>query len=465
MIGPVAEVDVRAARADTGPVVRALTVLAVVAILMGLGAGCGGKPQLMPTPNVYASGDPAPFADVPPERQNNRVEVLYLTDRAMEEGGTPERPNYGHKRSRSVAFGVCDVRFGEDVSWDELVKASTSKKRSVKLPVEMTKATELCRFPPTPRTLVELPGPTGTTRAAALEADLEEAMGIAREEFGKRLSTSEVKDVYIFVHGVKTGFEGSVTTIAQMWHFLGRQGVAIAYSWPAGGRGLLRGYNYDYNSSEFTVYHLKQTLRAISSFPEVRRIHIIAHSRGTDVVVSAVRELHLETTAAGRSTREVFKLGTLVLAAPDLDVDVVIQRAVTSRLGHVPERTVMYICEKDEALGLSRFLFGSMRLGKLQPDIFTPDELAALRASKTVAIIDARLEKPGSFGHNYFYSNPAVSSDLIMVLRHQAPPGAEHGRPLHASPNGFWYMDDKYPGPATRPVPQAPARAPVTELE
>jgi esterase/lipase superfamily enzyme len=259
-----------------------------------------------------------------------------------------------------------------------------------------------------------------------------------------------VKDVYIFVHGVKTGFEGSVNTIAELWHFLGRQGVAIAYSWPAGGRGLLRGYNYDYNSSEFTVYHLKETLRAIASFPEVHRVHIIAHSRGTDVVISAIRELHLETAATGRPTRDVFKLGTLVLAAPDLDVDVVIQRAVTARLGQVPERTVLYICEKDEALGLSRFLFGSMRLGKLQPDVFTQEELAALRTSKRVAIIDARLQKPGSFGHNYFYSNPAVSSDLILLLRYNAPPGAEHGRPLHASENGFWYIDDKYP--ATRPA-------------
>ena len=428
---------------------RAVRVLALVAILAGTGAGagagCGGKPQLMPTPNLYATGDPAPFADVPPERRSNHLEILYLTDRKLEEGSTPDRPEYGHKRSRSLAFGVCEVRFGQDVSWTELVKASTTKRRSVKLEVAMTKATELCRFPPTPRTLVELPDPPGTTQPSALQVEHDEALGIAREEFAKRLTASEVKDVYIFVHGVKTGFEGSVTTIAQLWHFLGRQGVAIAYSWPAGGRGLLRGYNYDYNSSEFTVYHLKQTLRAIALFPEVRRIHIIAHSRGTDVVISAVRELHLETAGAGRSTREVFKLGTLALAAPDLDVDVVIQRAVTARLGLVPERTVMYICEKDEALGLSRFLFGSMRLGKLQPNVFTPEELAALRASKTVAIIDARLQKPGSFGHNYFYSNPAVSSDLILVLRHGASPGAEHGRPLHASENGFWYIDDKYP--------------------
>src|SRR5687768_7658515 len=384
----IATVLVRAARAATGAGARALPCMALVVILTTVGAGCGGKPQLMATPNIYANGDPAPFAAVPAERQSNRVEVLYLTDRALEEGATPDRPVYGHKRSRSIAVGVCEVQFGENVSWDELVKASTNRKRATKLEVAMTKATELCRFPPTPRTLVELPDAPGTTQPSTLQVEHDEALGIAREEFAKRLAASEVKDVYIFVHGVKTGFEGSVTTIAQMWHFLGRQGVAIAYSWPAGGKGLLRGYNYDYNSSEFTVYHLKQTLRAIAAFPEVRRIHLIAHSRGTDVVVSAIRELHLEAAATGRPTREVFKLGTFVLAAPDLDVDVVIQRAITARLGQVPERTVLYICEKDEALGLSRFLFGSMRLGKLQPDVFTPEELAALRASKRVAIID-----------------------------------------------------------------------------
>ena len=79
-------------------------------------------------------------------------------------------------------------------------------------------------------------------------------------------------------------------------------------------------------------------------------------------------------------------------------------------------------------------------------------ELTALRDSKKLSIIDARLQKPGSFGHNYFYANPAVSSDVILLLRHQLPPGAEHGRPLHASPNGFWYIDDKYPGPTTLPA-------------
>src|SRR6185436_436912 len=101
--------------------------------------------------------------------------------------------------------------------------------------------------------------------------------------------------------------------------------------------------------------------------------------------------------------------------------------------------------DKDEALGLSRFLFGSMRLGKLKPDIFTREELERLRYSKNLAIIDARVEKPGSFGHSYFYQNPAVSSDLILLIRYGRAPGPENGRPLTATKTGFWQIDDHYP--------------------
>jgi hypothetical protein len=39
-------------------------------------AGCGGgPPQLMPTPNVYASGARDLFPDVPPELRNNQTDV------------------------------------------------------------------------------------------------------------------------------------------------------------------------------------------------------------------------------------------------------------------------------------------------------------------------------------------------------------------------------------------------------
>jgi len=132
----------------------AAAVMAVMLLSLSVATGCGGgPPQLMPTPNVYATGERDPFPDVPPELRNNRAEVLYLTDRAPEPGSTPENAAYGFKRSRSVAFGVAEVEFGRDVSWADLAKASRTAKRDVKLPMTLTRTTEILRFPPTPNAL------------------------------------------------------------------------------------------------------------------------------------------------------------------------------------------------------------------------------------------------------------------------------------------------------------------------
>ena len=55
----------------------------------------------------------------------------------------------------------------------------------------------------------------------------------------------------------------------------------------------------------------------------------------------------------------------------------------------------MYVCQKDSALGISNWLFGGGgRLGKLKSDMFTPEELDALRIRKSVQIVDAHL-RPG----------------------------------------------------------------------
>ena len=56
-------------------------------------------------------------------------------------------------------------------------------------------------------------------------------------------------------------------------------------------------------------------------------------------------------------------------------------------------------------------------------------------------IIDARISNPGAFGHSYFHANPAVSSDLVLLIRDGLLPGPE--RPLRADPKGFWYIDDR----------------------
>ncbi len=256
--------------------------------------------------------------------------------------------------------------------------------------------------------------------------------------------------MFIYVHGFNNTLEDAVIATAELWHFLGREGVPVCYTWPAG-VGLFRAYEYTLASTQFTVYHLKQTLRLIASCPEVENVHIIAHSRGTAVTTDAVRELHLEIRGTA-DTQETLKLGTVVLAAADIDLDVAIARNATERIGRAVERSVVYICEKDKALGFSGWLFGGGRLGDIDPKLFTEEEIAALRSSHRLQFIDARVRKLGAFNHNYFLANPAVSSDLVLVMRYQRLPGADNGRPLDVSDVGFWVVHDEYPGAGWTPA-------------
>ena len=89
-----------------------------------------------------------------------------------------------------------------------------------------------------------------------------------------------------------------------------------------------------------------------------------------------------------------------------------------------------------------------MRLGDVEPSFFTKEEIERLHATERVQIIDTRAAHPGLLGHSYFHENPGVSSDLILFLRYHLRPGRDHGRPLGVQKNGFWFLDDNYPGPS-----------------
>jgi len=82
--------------------------------------------------------------------------------------------------------------------------------------------------------------------------------------------------------------------------------------------GGIFAYEYTLASTEFTINHLKHALRLLASCPDLEKVHIIAHSRGTQVVTDASRELHLEIRGTA-DTAKTLKIGTVVLCAADMD--------------------------------------------------------------------------------------------------------------------------------------------------
>lgn len=404
--------------------------------LLLLLSACSSPMALMPTPNVHIQNTYSENK-VPAALRKPNMELIYVTDRAL---SPKKNEKYSSGRSASMAYGVAEVGFNDKtLNWDKLLKKSNQQARSPELLYTMERATELGRFPPSP--YVFKPTPSGMHIDPVVlkqKTHHEKKLGdIIRE----RLKVSDKKDVVLFVHGFDNTFDESVFTLAGIWHFLERQGVPLVYSWPAAGGGLT-GYFTDRESGEFTIFHLKETLRLLSAIPEIENIHIIAHSRGTDVVTSTLRELIIENRAGGGDPAKDLGITNLILAAPDLDFGVIKQRLMAEQFGPAFGQITIYTSPGDTALGLSQWLMSSLRFGRLSSKDIGENERDIFQAIGNVSLV--RVPKSRGFvGHDYFHSNPAVSSDLINVIKHNAPPGSEE-RPLKRIENNFWSLGPNY---------------------
>ena len=410
----------------------------LIVLLLG---GCARV--MMPPPNLYTSGAQKPFGNLREELRSSRVDVLYVTDRAPEIDSS-EVLSYGSDRSTSLAYGSAIVEMGNNLSWEELKAYSRGESGvSRNLPLKVISVKALGRLPATPYPFeVQADGTIRFDSKFLAERERVEEKG--RKELLRRLSLTRRKDVFLFIHGVGNTLEDAAATAAEGWHFLGREGVPVVYSWPAGRGGLLF-YAYDSESSQFTIFHLKQFIRFLASTPEVENVHILAHSRGTDVATTALRELVIEYRAASKDPRKHLKIKNLVLVAADLDVDIVMQRLIAEVIGAAAERVTIYASSDDSALSFASMLFGSRsRLGHFDLETVTEQERKILAQIPNLDFIAYTGRLGGTFGHAYFRENPAISSDIISLLRYGSPPGQATGRPLKHVFDNLWQIDDDY---------------------
>ena len=441
-----------------------LWLLWLIPSLLLISSGC--HRYLVATPNLLQHQDPQHVYEAcASDCRTTEAAVLYATDRTKTEN-RDKTPTYGHGRASTLAFGVASVSLNPLPSWTELIEDSTNAKRSRQYELKLASVREDGHFKPLvdPAFVVKA-GPRVPKDAAHQPLPEVDPFHVL---LSNRLAQATHKDVYIFIHGFNNSFEDAVFRAAEVWHFMGRVGVPIAYTWPAG-LGGVRGYAYDRESGEFTVSHLRQFIKAVADCPGVERVHLVAHSRGTDVAISALRELNLQIRAQGRSTQVELKLENLVLAAPDVDEEVFLQRCVGENLLQAARRTTIYVSEHDKMIEAADWLFASgLRLGALavkdvsklikdgnlnvaNRNMLSPLALKGVsikmghRLAKlpNVQFIECKVSGR-SLTHSYVFTHPAALSDLILVLRDRRDPGAKHGRPLRQPAEGIWELTDDY---------------------
>lgn len=418
---------------------------------------CSGKRAMMPTPsNLSATAAFEVREDTPAALRSTGVELLYFTNRGI---SIEETGGYGEDRSRSLAFGQGTVFLGQELSWDALAAASESAERDEDIFITLGPVQERGRYPAEPYGLMRTDD--GYIRSPEALAQHVKAREGAHELIAETADRTGSNTVLLYVHGFNESIESSAATLAELCHFLERKVICTLFTWPAS-QGTFLSYTETTETADFAVGHLRKTIRALASAPNVDRINLLAHSRGSPLLLSALREMLVTTLAYGADPIETLKIHHIVLAAPDIDVDIAMRKfelflsepdtPIRWEDERFPDiisgRFTTYLSPNDRALSLSAWLFGGAnRLGVLNPilgaDPIQPQDISLLTELGMVDVMVVGGKRSSITGHSYFTRDPEVSADLIALLGDDALPGDEKRPATPISPSVWQLSEDE----------------------
>lgn len=374
---------------------------AIAILLLSLLAACGGARDVP----VLGDGHDATAAPG----------FHFISDRVIEAAGG-DTLTFSVRRDPAMSFGAAAIDITENGP-------------------HLRGARTRVRFPATPLPFsVKAGRPVTEPEAARAYAASEAAM---RKALAEALRQSGRRDILLYIHGFNSRFDDTMETLARLSQATEASTVPVAFSWPAGNPGTFA-YFKDRESGEFAIFHLKETLRILATVPGLRRIHVVAHSRGSQVVTTALREMVIAERAAGRNPRQSLKIETLILAAPDLDFSIARQRIIAERLGPAFGRITVYINPGDGALGLAQVLLAGVRFGRISYAQLGDSEREIFKSIRNVHFINVS-GVVGKSSHNYFRQNPDVLQDMAEVIASGAAPGSP-ARNLEPDEGNFWRL-------------------------
>ncbi|NTJ41237.1 alpha/beta hydrolase [Agrobacterium larrymoorei] len=205
------------------------------------------------------------------------------------------------------------------------------------------------------------------------------------------------KRVLVFVHGFNNRYEESVYRFAQIVHDSRANVVPVVFTWPS--RASIFDYNYDKESTNYSRDALEEMLTRVAKDSSVSDVTVMAHSMGTWLAVEALRQMAI------RNGRVLPKINNVILAAPDLDVDVFGRQYVS--LGKDRPKFTLFVSQDDRALSLSRRISGNVdRLGQIDPSA-EPYRSELEKAGITVLDL-TKLQSGDNLNHGKFAESPEV---------------------------------------------------------
>ncbi|WP_245331011.1 alpha/beta hydrolase [Mesorhizobium sophorae] len=223
--------------------------------------------------------------------------------------------------------------------------------------------------------------------------DLEQARQWVRSD----ADVTPKRRVLVFVHGFNNRFDDAVFRSAQIVHDAGTPIVPVLFTWPS--RASVFAYGYDRESTNFSRDGFEQVLNLLAKDPSVGEITILAHSMGNWLTLETLRQMAI------RDRRLPAKIKDVMLAAPDVDVDVFANEI--DDMGSPRPNFTLFVSQDDHALAISRRVWGSTaRLGAIDP---TKEPYKTQLASEHIAVVDlTKREGDDSLNHGKFSTSPEL---------------------------------------------------------
>ena len=204
------------------------------------------------------------------------------------------------------------------------------------------------------------------------------------------------RDLLLYIHGYRESFETAAVSTIELSQGIRFPGATGLFTWPSAASTL--SYVADRESAMWSRDALEDLLTAIAKTPSGGRIHIVAHSMGTLLTLETLRMVR---ASGGESAME--RIGAVVLAAPDIDIDLFARGL--ERLGPDAKKITVISSTNDRALAVSSRLAG----GIVRAGAADRERLESLG----VRVADASEFGGGIINHDLFLS----SKDVQQVVK------------------------------------------------
>jgi esterase/lipase superfamily enzyme len=390
-----------------------LVLLSVAALLVGCSGVAPLEIDLMPAPDVYDADGFNPLSDAAPITDLPFAGILYATDREPAGPGELER-FYRNAVGKYLRLGAATIELGEEgMTWEEARRLSLLKNRTEKYPI---KVTDVVEYGPLDLSAVPFVEPS------ALGEDPRQAARLFADSVNAKLAVSKQKHVFVYVHGYRVTFENPVLVATELWHYLGYDGVFIAYAWPS--TPSRWAYLKDTETAAGYARNLRIFLDYLADETDAEQIHVLGYSAGTRLVARAFEQLaliHYDSTPDEIHAQQ--RIGNLIFVGSDMDRGI-FGAYLADGLLEVPRHMSIYVSATDKALSFSQFLTRRERLGQMwqETPLHVSDLLNEHEAEFSLINVTGTAGSDQGNGHGYFRSSPWASSDILMTLMYGLGP-------------------------------------------